>query len=172
MPKGIPVARYLMHKAFAYPFVICWILGTIAIWTPLSMALASSGAFGMLFDDWTTIPLLMLCYAATSGLGYFAGAFIVSWIVLPVCRRLNGAPHRVGERVVVLSGPHSGRTGSIYTVATGQGGQPLPRVDLGDKSHERFGDLFEDHALLRLSTPRTTPPNLTSAPARWPDACI
>ena len=156
MPEGIPVARYLIHKAFAYPFVICWFFGTLAIWTPLSMELAGSGVFGILPDGWTTIPLLLLCYAASCGLGYFAGAFFASWMVLPVCLRLNGAPHVVGERVVVLSGPHSGRIGCIYTVATGQGGQPLPRVELGDKSRERFDDLFEDYALLRISTPQPT----------------
>ena len=108
----------------------------------------------MLLDGWTTIPLLLFCYAATSGLGFFAGAVFVSWIVFPICRRLNGAPHEVGERVVVLSGPHSGRAGSIYTVTTGQGGQPLPRVELGAKARERFGDLFDDYALLRISAPQ------------------
>jgi hypothetical protein len=153
MSEKIPAARYLIHKAFAFPFLICWVLGTLAIWTPLSFEFARSGALGMLWDSWTTIPLLLFCYAATSGLGFFAGVFLVSWIILPVCRRFNGAPHEVGERVVILSGPHSGKTGHIYAVATGQGGEPLPRIDLGDKARQGFGDLFEDYTLLKICPP-------------------
>ena len=144
--------RYLIHKTFAYPFVICWIIGTIAIWTPLSIELARSGAFGMLLDGWATIPLLLLCYAATSGLGFFAGAFFVSWIVLPICRRANGAPHEVGERVVILSGPHSGESGSIRNFTIGQGGQRLARVELGDEARQRFIDFLEDYEVFRIST--------------------
>ena len=151
MPKAISVYRYLIHKAFAYPFVICWIIGTFAIWTPLSVELARSGAFGMLLDDWTTVPLLLLCYAATSGLGFFAGAFCVAWIVLPICRRSSGAPHEVGERVVVLCGPHSGESGSIRNFTTGQGGQRLARVQLGDEAHQKFVDFLEDYEVFKIS---------------------
>ena len=142
-----------MHKTFAYPFGICWVIGALGIWIPLSIHLAQSGAFRTLLDDWSTIPLLLLCYAATCGLGFFAGVFFISWIVLPVCRRFNGAPHQVGDRVVVLSGPHAGKTGSIRTLATGQGGKPLLRVEFGEKTRESLGDLFEDYALLTLDAP-------------------
>ena len=151
MPKAIPVARYLIHKAFAYPFVICWIIGTFAIWIPLSIELARSGAFGMLLDNWTTIPLLLICYAATSGLGLFAGAFCMSWIVLPISRRSNGAPHEMGERVVVLCGPHSGESGFIRNFTTGQGGQRLARVQLGHEGHQKFVDFLEAYEVYKIS---------------------
>ena len=88
--------------------VICWIIGTFAIWVPLTLTFVQSGVFATLLDDWTTIPLLLLCYAATSGLGFFAGAFFVLWLILPVCRRFNGAPHEAGEQVLILSGDRSG----------------------------------------------------------------
>lgn len=150
MPKGISAARYLIHKACAYPIVICWAVGTLCIWVPLYMGLARSGSFQFLLNDWTTIPLLLVGYAASSGLGFFAGAFFLPWLVLPICRHANGTPHKIGETVLILSGPHSGRMGRIYAVATGQGGQPLPRVDLGEDARENFGDLFEDYALLEI----------------------
>jgi hypothetical protein len=135
--------------------VICWIIGTFAIWVPLTWTFVQSGVFATLLDDWTTIPLLLLCYAATSGLGFFAGAFFVLWLVLPVCRRLNGAPHETGEQVLILSGDRSGFATSIYEITNGQGGQPVPRVDLGIEAKEKFKDLYDEYCLLRIS-PRST----------------
>jgi hypothetical protein len=150
LPKGLPTGRYLIHKACAYPFWISWIIGTLFIWIPLSTGLARSGVFHTLLDDSTTIPILLMGYAGTSGLGYFVGVFFVSWIILPICRKLNGTPHEVGESVVILSGPHAGKTGRICEVATGQGGARLPRVDLGGQTQKRYGDLFEDYELLGI----------------------
>lgn len=90
MPEGIPAVRYLLHKVCAYPFGICWVIGTLSIWIPLSTGLARSGTFQLLLEDWTIVPLLLLGYVSTSGLGLFAGAFFTSWLILPACRNLRG----------------------------------------------------------------------------------
>jgi hypothetical protein len=152
MSHEVPIARYILHKACAYPYAICWIAGTLLLWTPLSVQFARSGAFSDLTGDWSSVALLLLCYACTSGLGFFVGVFFISWYVEPRCRRFNGAPHEVGERVVVLSGPYSGREAVIDEISRGQGGQPVPRVDLGREVRESFGDLFDEYALLRISS--------------------
>lgn len=153
MPEGISVVRYAIHKAFAYPYAISWIIATIAIWTPLSIELAASGAFKSLWDDWTTIPLLMLLYACTSGLGFFAGLFVAG-IALETSRLRNGAPHEIEEKVVILSGPHAGWLGFIRNFTIGQGGQSLARVELGKPESGMFVDFLEDHEVLRLSPRR------------------
>jgi hypothetical protein len=120
------------------------------------MQFHESGVFGSLTADWSTVALLLLCYAATSGLGFYAALFTVSWLILAISRRLNGAPHEVGESVAVLSGPFSGRISTIYETPRGQGGQPVPRVDLGEEARQKYLDIFDDYCLLRIS-PRPSP---------------
>jgi len=121
------------------------------IWVPLTCYFLTAGVFLSLTEDWAAPPLLLICYAATSGLGYFASVFFVSWLVLPICSRRNGAPHEVGESVTVLSGPLAGKTSTIYAITTGQGGQPLVRVDFGAETREKYLDIFESYQLLRMS---------------------
>jgi hypothetical protein len=152
MSKEIPTARYILHKVCAYPYAICWIAGTLLLWTSLSFQFSWMGAFSGPGNDWASYALLFLCYACTSGLAFFGGAFFISWYVVPRCRRFNGAPHEVGERVIVLSGRHSGTSTVIAEVTRGQGGLPLLRVDPGSNVKESFGDLFEEYELLRLSS--------------------
>lgn len=143
--------RYAIHKVCAYPVAICWIAGTAAIWFPLTVMFANSGSFAFLLDNWDTIPCLFLAYASTAGLGFFAGAFFLSWLVLPLCRKINGAPYQAGAHVLILSGDHAGKETIIYEITTGQGGQPVPRVDLGPEAKESFRDLYDEYSLLRIS---------------------
>jgi hypothetical protein len=146
--------RYWLHKALAHPFRICWVIGTICLWISITFLFLKTGTFDALTDQWSTAPLILLSYAAISGLGFYAGLFSVGWLVLKLARRVNGAPYKIGESVIVLSGPYSGKTSTIYEIAKGQGGQPVPRVDLGEEAKQRYQDLFEEYSLLRHS-PRT-----------------
>ena len=109
------------------------------------------GVFEFLAMEWSTVLVFVAGYAATSGLGFYAGIFGVGWLVLPACRHINGAPHKKKESVMVLSGLFSGKNGIIYKISRGQGGQPLPRVDLGSEAMEQYHDMFEEYSLLRIS---------------------
>ncbi len=142
---------HTLHKMCAYPQTICWVIATITIWIPLTIEFSHSGIFSDLLDSWSNIPLLFICYTAFSGLGFFLGALCLSWFIYPLCRSINGAPHKTGEQVMILSGPHSGYTAQIYEITAGQGGQPLPRLDLGIDVKESYQDIFEDYELLRLA---------------------
>ncbi len=117
----------------------------------MTLQLQGAGLLASLSSDWSVFPIILLCYAASSGLGFYAGLFAVAWLILPISRRLNGAPHEVGECVAVLVGPFSGRVSTIYEIAQGQGGQQVPRVDLGEEPRRNCTDAFEDYGLLRLS---------------------
>ena len=143
--------RFIIHKVCAYPMVLSWIIGTLLIWIPLSRVFAANGVFAAIPKDFSISLLLVVIYVVTSGLGFFVGAVLVIWFVFPVCRRVNGAPHEKGERVLILTGKHSGTSTSIYEISKGQGGQPVLRVDLGDEVKEMFGDFYEEESLLRLS---------------------
>ena len=107
--------------------------------------------FEGLMDDWTTIPLLVESYAGASGLGFFLFLLFFGWLVIHFARRINGAPYQVGEHVAVLAGPYAGRISTIYEICQGQGGQSLPRVELGEEARKKHHDLFDEHRLLRMS---------------------
>ena len=148
-------SRLWLHRLWARPMHISWVIGTLAIWVPMTYSFVSAGATQFVVQDWTIPLLLLVCYAATAGLGFFIGAFFVSWFVEPFCCRRNGAPHDAGESVIVLSGRYSGQTSTIYAITTGQGGQLLPMVDLGQEAREKFLDIFDQYQLLRLSPRRS-----------------
>ncbi len=144
--------RYWLHKPFAYPFYLIWILGALCVWVPLTLQFREAGVFGSaLLAQRSTVPFLILFYAATSGLGFFAALFTVGWLIVAICRRLNGAPFEVGKSVIILSGTHAGQVCNIYEIAKGQGGQPLLRLDLGPVAKGKLQDLYEEYQVLRVS---------------------
>ena len=106
---------------------ISWVLGTLLLWTLATCALCSEGVFPAAFTDVSSVLWLLLAYARLSGLGFFAGAFTLLWLVLRVCRYINGAPFAVGEYVTVLTGPRVGTVARVYELTVAQGGGLLPR---------------------------------------------
>lgn len=142
---------FWIHRILAHPMHICWVIGTLTLWIPLTGRFHETGMFEGMMDDWTTIPLLVVGYAAASGLGFFLILIFLGWLVILGARRINGAPHQVGEQVAVLAGPYAGRISTIYEICQGQGGQSLPRVDLGEEARKNHHDLFDEYRLLRVS---------------------
>lgn len=130
---------------------ICWVLGTIVLWSLTTYLLIQSGYFSS--DDLHLRDLLsvLLAYTALIGLGFFAGN--IPWLILmaAICRRVNGAPFSVGDRVIVLVGPHTGTATFVDEITRGQGGQPVPRVELGTEAREKYKDHFAEEQLLRVS---------------------
>ncbi len=139
----------LRHRICARPMTIAWVLGTLMLWIPATVSLRRDGVFPAVFTELTTFLFLLLAYACLSGLGFFAGAFTVLWLVFRVCRFVNGAPFAVGDYATILSGPRAGTTARVYELTIGQGGDPLPRLDLGPEVAAKYGDIFEDYTLLR-----------------------
>ena len=130
---------------------ISWVIGTLMLWTLATYALRSEGVLPAAFTDATSVLCLLLAYACLSGLGFFAGAFTVAWLVFRVCRYINGAPFAVGEYVTILTGPHVGTVARVYELTVGQGGGLLPRLDLGADVAAKYHDVFDDYCLLRQS---------------------
>ena len=141
-----------LNWAFAHPMYISWIMGTIGLWIAITLLFWDSGVFQSLTTDWSMILLVLISYAATSGLGFFLGGIGISWLVFAIARRVNGAPHEIGESVMILSGPYSGRVTTIYEIPRGQGGQSVLKVDLGAEAKQKYQDIFEEYALLRMSS--------------------
>ena len=73
------------------------------------------------------------------------------WLVVRLSRRINGAPFAIGDFVTILAGPKTGTVARVYDLTRGQGGDLLPRLDLGNEARDKYLDIFDDHTLLRHS---------------------
>ncbi len=62
-----------------------------------------------------------------------------------ICRRINGAPLKLGDQVVILTGPHKGAVATVNEITLDQGGSELIVIDLGGGRKL----LFEEWSLLR-----------------------
>lgn len=142
----------LRHRICARPTTISWVLGTLMLWIPATYLLRQEGVLPSGFTDVTSALCLLLGYACLSGLGFFAGAFTVLWLITRICRHINGAPFAVGEYVTILTGPRAGTVARVYKLTVGQGGGLLPRLDLGPEAAAKHLDIFDDCALLRKSS--------------------
>jgi len=134
---------------------ISWVLGTLMLWIPATISLRREGVFPAVFTEVTPVLCLLLAYACLSGLGFLAGAFTVLWLVIRICRYINGAPFIVGDCVAILTGPRAGTVARVYELTVGQGGDLLPRLDLGAEVAARYLDIYEDYSLLRQSSDDT-----------------
>jgi hypothetical protein len=95
------------------------------------------------------LPLVIALIPGTL-LGYFVGMFI-SWpITRAVCSRFNGAPFRIGDAVLILSGPLKGTVAEVYETPVGQGGWNLLRLEIGPKNRKEYSDIFEEYSVLRI----------------------
>lgn len=145
----------LHHRICARPVVICWLLGALFLWTLTSMAFLSDGVFPAAFSDVSTVLLLLLGYACLAGLGFFVGTIPLFWLVARVCRWVNGAPYVVGDRVTIITGRNAGTTTTVYELTPSQGGDLLPRVELGAEARQKYLDVCDDFTLLRTSSNNT-----------------
>lgn len=136
---------------------ISWVLGTLMLWIAATYALRREGVFPAVFTELTSVLCLLVAYACLSGLGFFAGTFTVLSLVIRVCRHINGAPFAVGDHVTILTGPRAGTIARVYELTVGQGGDPLPRLDLGAEVAAKYLDVFADYSLLRQSSNNTVP---------------
>ncbi|MDB6132731.1 MAG: hypothetical protein JWM59_974 [Verrucomicrobiales bacterium] len=102
--------------------------------------------------DWQQMAWLLVMVIATSGGGFFLG-MIVGWPwVRPLCGRVNGAPLKVGDRVLVLSRRCQGITATVYEIIIGQGKCELARLDQEPEERAKFNDLFELYSVLKISS--------------------
>ena len=150
--------RALVHGICARPHVICWVIGTLAFWISITDQFYRAGVLGLLTTDWAILTMVIVGYAGTSGLGFLVCVLFGSGVVVSLCRRVNGAPHEVGERVMILSGPRSGTRAPVYEIWAGQGRRSLLRVDLDEKARAEFRDVYEEYELLRIPDKQSSLP--------------
>jgi KOW motif len=139
----------LLNKICAHPIMIAWVLGALVLNVLVIGSIIHETSFSII-SDWKTDLLLMLAAVLISGFGLYAGLFACGPFIFIVCKKFNGAPLKVGDHVIILAGPQKGATAKVYEIITGQGGQKLARLDLGDERAEKFRDIFEQYSVLKI----------------------
>ncbi len=167
----------LHNKVCAYPVAVSWALGACALDATLFILLSQGVGLAAYFSDWQATLLVALGLIPATFLGYFVGMFTCWPFIRPICSQLNGAPFRIGDHVLVLSGPEKGQTAEVYEITVGQGGWNLVRLDFGEERRNSFRDIFEEYSLLKMNgeqggSPNSRPPSqLPSSPeVRSPDS--
>lgn len=127
--------------------MISWFIGALAL-NALIAALIGSELSRL---SWQVVLLLALGLIPSTLLGYFLGMLTCWPLIRPLCSKYNGAPFRIGDQVMILSGLHKGTVAAIYEISPGQGGWNLVRLKLGAEYEEKFTDIFEEYSVLRTN---------------------
>jgi hypothetical protein len=136
-----------LNKICAHPMIVTWVLGACVLDAVIIISLISqSVSLSSIISDWQTMLLLVWILIPSTGLGFFVGMFTCWPFVRIFCSRYNGAPLKVGDQVLILTGPQRGKIVEIYLITVGQGGWELANVDLGEERR----DIFEEYSLLKI----------------------
>lgn len=137
-----------LHRICAYPNRIAWFFGALIINALLIICLSAGwGDFAILFDPDVLLWFLLLLIPA-SLLGFLA----MIPFGLPIgrfCNHMNGAPFEIGEKVLILRGPHVGQETQVGGFTKGQGGELLV-LELGEDAGERYRNLFAECHVTRV----------------------
>ncbi len=127
----------ILHSICAHPLAISWCLGAAAIDIAIVSRIAD-GATDLLvvFQSGVILPLLVSLISGT--LLAFLPSVVIYLPLSSLCRKFNGAPFRVGDSVLILSGPHKGTMAEVYGTTVGQGGEKLLKLSLAPKYKEQY----------------------------------
>ncbi len=141
----------------AHPFLVCWFIGATILDAGAVILVAQDLPSPLLLLRPSIALWLALALVPSTCLGFFLGVFTCAPALVFVCRRINGAPFAVGDRVLILAGPRRKEETIVYNITTGQGGQPLLRLDLGPEMKTIYKDIFEEYSVLKIQKgePRT-----------------
>lgn len=134
----------VLHKICAHPVGISWAIGAgvlnVLVLTPLICVVSTLQG----------VVLLLLAVVLLTGLGFFVGMFTCWPWIRRICSRINGAPLKIGDRVLVLSRRHRGTIAEVHAITTGQGGWELARLNLGPAERDKHTDIFEEYSVLKI----------------------
>ena len=140
----------VLNRICAYPVVVSLVIGASVLNAAVLTLPADGVRLISIACDWPGKLLLILAVFATTGLGFFLGMFTCWPWIRPICSRLNGAPFKPGDRVVILAGPLRGTTAQVEDITKGQGGWDLVWLDLGPERRKDFSQIFEEYSLLKI----------------------
>ena len=145
--KMVPSA---LNKICAYPVIVSWVLGASVLNVAIFSSILNGESLSAIISDWQTILILLFTFIPATGLGFFLGMFTCWPLIRAICSRYNGAPLKVGDKVMILSGPEKGKVAEVWEITVGQGGWELARLNLGEERSQKFRDIFEEYSLLKI----------------------
>jgi hypothetical protein len=140
----------VLNRICARPVVVSWVIGACILDTLLLTLLSNGVRLTSIASDWQGMTFLTLAVVAATGLGFFLGMFTCWPWIRPICSRLNGSPFKVGDHVLILSGPLRGGTADVEDVTVGQGGWHVVWLDLGPERRKTISNIFEEYSLLKI----------------------
>lgn len=140
----------VLNRVCARPMLICWFVGACVLNAFMLTARSSGARLTSIATDAQGSLFLILAVVGASGLGFFLGMFTCWPWVRALCCRLNGAPFKLGDHVVILVGPLRGTAAEVEDITKGQGGQDVICLDLGPERRKTFSNIFEEYSLTRV----------------------
>jgi len=122
-----------LNRICAHPMIVSWVCGASVLNTTVIVLLLNDVSLSSVFADWPTALSTLIVLTLTSMLGFFLGMFTCWPLIRRACCRFNGAPLKIGDQVMILSGPHKGEMTDVYAITIGQGGWNLARLKLGQE---------------------------------------
>jgi hypothetical protein len=140
----------LLNRICAYPEIISCVLGACILDAGMMYSLSNQVGLSAVAANWRAGAWLLLALIPNSLLGCFLG-MVTCWpLARRLCSRLNGAPLRVGDRVLILSGPQKGDVADVGEITRGQGGWNLAVLNLRSDT-ARLPAIFEEYSLLKIA---------------------
>jgi len=148
--KVASVTPSVFNKICAYPVIVSWVLGACALNVFIFASILHGASLSSIIFDWQTMLILVFIFIPSTGLGFFLGMFTCWPLVRIICSKYNGAPLKVGDQVLILTGPDKGKTVEVWEITVGQGGWELARLNLGEERSQKFRDIFEEYSLFKI----------------------
>lgn len=137
----------------AHPTWICCFIGALIIDLVLLSFVFSQVSIPIILEDWWNLMLIFWGLLIFAGLGSVVGIMALYFPVMDFCCWVNGAPHAIGDSVLILTGPKKAQITKIYKISQNQGGGGswiIAHLDLGEDAKRTFGDIFELPALFNM----------------------
>jgi hypothetical protein len=152
------IARVL-NRICARPMLICWVIGACILDAFLLTAHPNGVRFIRIASDAQGWLFLVLAVIGATGLGFYVGMFTCWFWIRPLCCKLNGAPFKIGDHVVILAGRLRGTLAEVEDITKGQGGQDVVWLDLGPERRTKFRNIFEEYSLMKINKGEGGAPN-------------
>jgi hypothetical protein len=148
--KVASVKPSALNKICAHPMIVTWVLGACVLNAFILGSISHGMSLAVMISDWQTMEIFTLAFIPATGLGFFLGMFTCWPMVRVICSRYNGAPLKVGDQVLILTGPDKGKIVEVWEITVGQGGWELARLNLSEERSQKFRDIFEEYSLLKI----------------------
>ena len=141
-----------LNKICAYPVIVSCVLGASVLNAVIFSSILNGESLSAIISDWQTILILVFTFIPATGLGCLLGVFACWPLIRVICSRYNGAPLKIGDTVMILSGPEKGKIAEVWEITVGQGGWELARLNLSEERSQKFQDIFEEYSLFKIKT--------------------